>query len=76
MKWMQILEPGPHETVPVRRALFPCRTIVEQEQEPPLSLIKLNSVAEKEEGWLQVLSTLSFQRMSLLIDSIPFFKSR
>ena len=30
------------------------RTIVEQEQDPPLSLIKLNSVAEKEEGWLQV----------------------
>ncbi len=27
---------------------------MEQEQDPPLSLIKLNSVAEKEEGWLQV----------------------
>ncbi len=33
---------------------LPHRTIVEQEQDPPLSLIKLNSVAEKEEGWLQV----------------------
>ena len=34
--------------------LVDIRTKVEIEQDPPDSLIKLNSVAEKEEGWIQV----------------------
>ena len=38
----------------VLETLVVIRTKVEIEQDPPDSLIKLNSVAEKEEGWIQV----------------------
>jgi hypothetical protein len=43
---------------------------VEQEQDPPLSLIKLNSVAEKEEGWLQVHATFHICVHITILDQV------
>ena len=38
----------------VLETLVVIRTKVEIEPDPPDSLLKLNTVAEKEEGWIQV----------------------
>ena len=34
------------------------RTLVENEQDPPPSLIKLHAIADHEEGWLQLVQSL------------------
>ena len=38
--------------------LLVIRTLVENEQDPPASLMKLHSVADNEEGWLQLVQSL------------------
>lgn len=38
--------------------LLVIRTLVENEQDPPASLMKLHSVADHEEGWLQLVQSL------------------
>merc|ERR1719334_1668219 len=65
----------------VLETLYLIRTKVEIEQDPPDSLIKLNIVAEKEEGWIQLVRSfvnviplcdpLGPAVMSLLLDDCP-----
>ena len=38
--------------------LLEIRTLVENEQEPPASLLRLHSIADKEEGWVQLVESL------------------
>ena len=42
----------------VLETLLVIRTLVENEQDPPASLMKLHSVADNEEGWLQLVQSL------------------
>ena len=42
----------------VLETLLVIRTLVENEQDPPASLMKLHSVADHEEGWLQLVQSL------------------
>jgi len=42
----------------VLETLLVIRTLVENEQDPPPSLIKLHAVADHEEGWLQLVQSL------------------
>ena len=42
----------------VLETLMVIRTLVENEQDPPASLMKLHSVADNEEGWLQLVQSL------------------
>ena len=42
----------------VLETLMVIRTLVENEQDPPASLMKLHSVADHEEGWLQLVRSL------------------
>ena len=38
--------------------LLEIRTLVENEQEPPASLLRLHTIADKEEGWVQLVESL------------------
>ncbi|PAV76580.1 hypothetical protein WR25_19214 [Diploscapter pachys] len=42
----------------IRQTLKVIRTLVNNEQEPPQSLLKLNLIADKERGWLMVVKAL------------------
>ncbi|KJH51112.1 SPRY domain protein [Dictyocaulus viviparus] len=47
----------------IRQTLKVIRSLVNNEQEPPASLLKLNMIAEREKGWLLVVESL--------IDTVP-----